>query len=271
MANKRVRIYESVKVNGKWTSASVKIPNLKPDNKLYLKDQREGKFRVSWYEGTRKRWYSTTCRTLGEALKVKAEKEWFLQNQNRPGVQDPTVQDTRLPIAVSIDAYVDSLTGSKRTKSAYGHAVREFAEWNASRKNGTKKTFMEEIDKAHMAKFFDYLVDDEPENHPYTAALKLLRVNAFIRATLNLDPGKGPIKKSDFRRELKSGQCRPEIYTREELKMLFEVMTLEEEVLFLVFLKTGLRKRDVFGRGRSHCGHTSSGPGQASITSHQQA
>lgn len=34
--------------------------------------------------------------------------------------------------------------------------------------------------------------------------------------------GKGPIKKSDYRRELKSGQCRPEIYTRDELKKFFE-------------------------------------------------
>ena len=245
MANKRVKIYESVKVQGKWTSVSVEIPKLKPDNTLYLKDGREGKFRVSWYEGTRKQWHPTTCRTLNDALRVKSDKEWFLKNQSRPGVQDPTTQDARAPIATSVERYVESLTGSKGTKRAYGHAVREFAEWNASLKNGTKKTFMEEIDKAHMARFFDYLVDDEPENHPYTAALKLLRVNAFVRAILKLDPGKGPIKKSDYRRELKSGQCRPEIYTREELKMLFEVMTPEEEVLFQVFLKTGLRKREV--------------------------
>lgn len=108
---------------------------------------------------------------------------------------------------------VESLTGSKRTKNTYEHAVREFAGWNASLKNGSKKTFMEEIDKAHMGRFCEYLVDDELENHPYTAALKLLRVNAFIRIMLKLDPGKGPIKKSDYRRELKSGQSRPEIYT----------------------------------------------------------
>lgn len=235
MANKKVNISERVKVHGKWTSTAVEIPKLKSDNTLYLKDKRDGKFKLSWYEGKRKQWHPTTFRTLGEALKAKAEKEWFLQNQNRPGVQDPTQPDTRLLISASVELYVDSLTNSKGTKRAYGHAVREFAEWNAGLKNGSKKTFMEEIDKAHMARFFDYLVDDEPENHLYTAALKLLRVNAFIRTMLRLDPGKGPIKKSDYRRELKSGQSRPEIYTREELKILFEAMTPEEEVLFLVF------------------------------------
>jgi integrase len=75
--------------------------------------------------------------------------------------------------------------------------------------------------------------------------MKLLRVNAFIRATLKLDPGKGPIKKSDYRRELKSGQDRPEIYTRDELTRLFGAMTPDENLQFEVFLKTGLRKREV--------------------------
>jgi hypothetical protein len=187
MANKSVKIYESVRAQGKWTSVSVEIAKLKPDNTLYLKDGREGKFRISWYEGTKKQWHPTTCRNLGEALKVKAEKEWFLQNQNRPGVQDPTTPDSRATIAISVERYVESITGSKKTKSAYAHAVKEFAEWNASLKNGSKKTFVEEIDKALMARFFDYLVDDEPENHPYTAALKLLRVNAFMAKSRPID------------------------------------------------------------------------------------
>jgi integrase len=246
MANKRVKIYERVQVHrGRWTDRAATIPKLRSDGTLYLKDEREGKFRVSWYEGTKKQWHPTACRTLSEALKVKDDKEWFLKNQNRPGVQDATLPDVRLPISAAVDLYVDSLTRCKRTRSAYEHAVREFEAWNSSLKNGGKKAFVEEIDKAHLARFFDYLVDDEPENCPYTAALKLLRVNAFVRTTLKLDPGKGPIKKSDYRRELKSGQDRPEIYTRDELKLLFEAMTLEQHLLFEVFLKTGLRKREV--------------------------
>ena len=83
-----------------------------------------------------------------------------------------------------------------------------------------------------MKRFFEYLVDDKPENCPFTAAWKLMRVNKFIRTVLKLDPGKGPIRKADYRRELKSGQNRPEIYTRDELKLLFEVMTPDEVVLF---------------------------------------
>jgi hypothetical protein len=80
----------------------------------------------------------------------KGCKEWFLNNQNRPGVQDPTLPDARLPISAAVDLYVDSPTRCKRTKSAYGHAVREFEAWNSSLKNRGKKTFVEEIDKAHL-------------------------------------------------------------------------------------------------------------------------
>jgi len=159
MANKKVNISERVKVHGEWTSASVEIPKLKPDNTLYLKDKRQGKFKVSWYVGKKKQWHPATFPTLGEALKAKDDKEWFLQNQSRPGVQDPTQPDKRLLISPSVELYLDSLTKSKGTKRAYAQVVREFAGWNASLKNGSKKAYVEEIDKPHLARFFDYLVD----------------------------------------------------------------------------------------------------------------
>jgi hypothetical protein len=98
VANKRVKIYECVKVQRKWTTVTVKIPNLRPDGTLSMRDDRDGKFRVSWYEGNKKQWHTTTCRRLIDALKVKSEKEWFLKNQSRPGVQDPTKPDARAPI-----------------------------------------------------------------------------------------------------------------------------------------------------------------------------
>ncbi|HEV2396688.1 MAG TPA: site-specific integrase [Candidatus Sulfotelmatobacter sp.] len=245
MANKRAKIYERVQVEGRWTDRPVVLPKLKADGTLYLKDDREGKFRISWYEGKAKQWHPTVCSWLGDALRVKEEREWFLKNQNRPGVQDPTVLDQRSPISISINNYIDGVTGAKKTKAAHRQALREFEAWNGSLNNGSKKKFVDEIDKAHLARFFDYLVDDEPENCPFTAAWKIMRVNKFIRTVLKLDPGKGPIKKSDYRRELKSGENRPEIYTREELKLLFDAMTSDEELVFEVFLKAGLRKQEM--------------------------
>jgi hypothetical protein len=145
VANKTVKIYERAKVQGKWTDRSVALPKLKADGTMYLKDNREGRFRISWYEGTAKKWHPTTCTTISEALRVKADKEWFVQNQNRPGVQDPTLPDARIPISVAINGYIDALMGAKATKKAHRHDLREFEAWNESLANKKGKKFVEEI------------------------------------------------------------------------------------------------------------------------------
>ena len=57
MPNRAVSIYEVVKQNGTRSWRAVEIPaREKPLGKgLYQKDNRHGKFYISWYEGTRKR------------------------------------------------------------------------------------------------------------------------------------------------------------------------------------------------------------------------
>jgi hypothetical protein len=149
VANRRVRIYERVKTNSGWKDRPVLFPpRLKPDGKLYLKDDREGAFIVSWYEGRVKRRHPKTCTWLGEALRVKADKEWYLQNLHR-GVKDPTVPDTRLPISVAVASYIDGVTGADKTRSAHKQAVTEFEDWNAKNKelpDSQRKKFVDEID-----------------------------------------------------------------------------------------------------------------------------
>ncbi len=206
MANKTAKIYERVQVHGKWTDLAVSIPRLRADGTLYLKDDREGKFRISWYEGKRKQWHPTICFSLSEALRVKSDKEWFLRNQCRPGVQDPTLPDTRLPISPAIDGYIDALTGAKKTKKAHRQALREFEAWNESLENGNRKEFVEDIDKAHLTEFFDYLVDDEPENCPFTAAWKILRVNKFIRTYAILAPAKARLRSPTIGESLRAAR-----------------------------------------------------------------
>ena len=92
MANKTVKIYERVKLQGKWTDRAVPIPKLKADGMMYLKDDREGKFHISWYEGKIKKWHPTTCTTLSEALRVKADKEWFVRTRIVPECKTPLSQ-----------------------------------------------------------------------------------------------------------------------------------------------------------------------------------
>ena len=59
MGEIKVAIYERVKLDGKWTRVRAEIPSgRKRDGRLFLKDDRQGKFQLSCYEERRKK-----CRT----------------------------------------------------------------------------------------------------------------------------------------------------------------------------------------------------------------
>jgi hypothetical protein len=69
MGTVTVSIYERVKSNGKWTRVHIQPPQgRKRDGKLFLKDDRQGKYLLSWYENRQKQWqhvkgrvYTPTC------------------------------------------------------------------------------------------------------------------------------------------------------------------------------------------------------------------
>ena len=50
MANKRVNIYERLKINGEWTDRPVQLPKLTREETLNPKDDRSGRFYVTWYD-----------------------------------------------------------------------------------------------------------------------------------------------------------------------------------------------------------------------------
>jgi hypothetical protein len=57
----KVTIYERVKRDGDWTRVPVEIPaGRKRDGRLFLKDDRQGKFQLSWYEKRRKKLQDVT-------------------------------------------------------------------------------------------------------------------------------------------------------------------------------------------------------------------
>lgn len=61
MGEIKVTIYERVKRDGDWTRVPVEIPaGRKRDGRLFLKDDRQGKFELSWYEKRRKKWQHVT-------------------------------------------------------------------------------------------------------------------------------------------------------------------------------------------------------------------
>ena len=107
---------------------------------------------------------------------------------------------------------------------------------------------MDEITKPLLRQFFDYLVDgneddDGPENTPFTAAHKVMKVNSFYRDVFHLEAGKGVITKKDYKRELKSNRV-PEIFSKQEIDAMFSVMDEDEHLIFSTIYEAGLRKRE---------------------------
>ena len=217
-----VSIYERVKRDGEWSTVPVELPKLrKKDGQPSLQDNRQGKFRISWYENRKKQWQTVASRVggkrlpfLAEAIRQAEDKAWFLNNRHR-NVSDPTLVENRKELHSEIRAYLNEKSGCGKTVSAHSHALTEFEGWARHKKRGIFA--VDEITKALLKKFFEFLVDgddddDGPENCPFTAAHKLMKINAFYRAVFHLEQGKGVIKKSDYKRELKSSKV-PEVYT----------------------------------------------------------
>ena len=256
MGEIKVAIYERVKRDGKWTRVPVVRPaGCKRDGSLFLKDERQGKFQLSWYENRSKMWQDVTntdddqqLPRLSHALKQADDKSWFLNNRHR-NVADPTAATaSRKKLADEIPSYLEAKSGCKKTVSAHRLALTEFQGWATQQKEGRGIRFVDEITKPLLRKFFNYLVDgdeenDGPENTPFTAAHKVMKVNAFYRTVFHLEAGKGVITKKDYKRELKSNKV-PEIFSKQEVEAMFAVMDEDEHLIFSTLYEAGLRKRE---------------------------
>lgn len=256
MGEIKVTIYERVERDDDWTRIPVPIPNgRKRDGALFLKDDREGKFQISWYENRRKKFQNVTNPTdeqkfplLSHALKQADDKRWFLNNRHR-NVTDPTVAAaSRKRLDAEIPSYLEAKSGCKKTVSAHRLALTEFEAWATQQKEGRGIQFMDEITKSLLRKFFNFLVDgneeeDGPENSPFTAAHKLMKVNSFYREVFRLEAGKGVITKKDYKRELTSSKV-PEIFLNQEMDAMFGVMDEGEHLAFSTVYEGALRKRE---------------------------
>jgi hypothetical protein len=252
----KVSIYERGKFGAKWRRKKAAIPPLKANGTLYLKDDRQGVFQRSWREDRQKQWQNVKGRVSererpfhSDAISQAEDKSWFLNYRDRR-VYDPTTDVVeRKKLSVEVSCYIEAKSGCKKTVSPHEHAVKEFLEWAKKTKRGRGLVYVDEISKPLLRRFFEYLVDGDDDDdgsakHPFTAAFKVARISSFVRAVRNLDPGKGPVTKRDYKRELKSNSV-PEIYTRQELDALFAVMDEQEHLIFSTLFGAGLRKREM--------------------------
>ena len=186
MANLKVSIVERIKTeDGKWTTKSVPTPKLRPDGKgLYLKDDRDGKFLLVWREGSTKK-YSEYILTMRDALRQRAQKEQYLKSLAQGlHVEDPTSGKVRLTITDAIDGFLADLTGHGNTVQQYTRNLRQFEKWNHETAK-TRKTYVDQIDRAHIFAFKRYLESEEGNgNEEYTSCWKCIHVNKLVKVTL---------------------------------------------------------------------------------------
>jgi hypothetical protein len=199
-----VSIYERLKRDGNWNTVSVALPRLnKKTGQPFLQDDRRGKFKLSWYEDGRKEFQNVASRSRGElpllseAIEQREDKQRYLSNRDI-ATKDPTIPANRKVLSVAIEAYLAAKSGCKKTLAAHTYALNQFRQWA-----GIK--YVDEITKALLRRFFEHLVDDEPENSDFTAAWKILRINAFYRSVLGLRNGDGVITKEGLQAGTRSG------------------------------------------------------------------
>ncbi len=105
-----------------------------------------------------------------------------------------------------------------------------------------RATFVAEFSRLDLLTYRKWLMTDVG-NAPRTAGNKLIRINRFIRKTLKLRDGEGPITVKDTKVGVTERE--PEVYREDELEQFFKACTEEQSTLFKTFLLTGFREDEV--------------------------
>ncbi|MGA2414930.1 MAG: site-specific integrase [Candidatus Sulfotelmatobacter sp.] len=237
MANTSVSIRERIKrADGRWGwSTKISIP----EGKFKPADaERSGKFYLVWTEHGKKREAKIRAKTLEAAVKAARAKQRHLED-NADGFKraDPLLQpNERKTIADSIDRYLKRVEISQdaQTLKAYRRSLRQFESWTAF-------IHMDEIDHDHVMAFRKHA--ESKGNSRLTADWKAMRVNKFVKVTLGLADGKGPIRKSDLGKMKPNGA--PKIYTRLQIEAFFEACRPHEELRYRTLYEPAFRKKEL--------------------------
>jgi site-specific recombinase XerD len=246
MANTTVSIRERIKSpEGRWGWSH----NLRdPDDKLKTSEaERTGKFYLVWTESGRKR-EQTVRGNFGAAVMAARAKQRHLEDAAdgflRP---DPLKKKAeRIMIADAIENRLRSVevTFSHDTLKAHRQTLRQFQKW-------TKRRFVDEIDHDHLLEYHRWLMTDGNEhkhmkkkgNDKRTADWKTMRVNQFVRKTLGLPDGKGPITKSELQIKKRRGSVK--IYSEAQKGAFFKNCKSHEDLRYKALYEPAFRKQEL--------------------------
>ena len=251
MANTTVSIRERIKTaDGRW-SWSPKIPI--PERKLKPEEaQRKGNFYLVYTESGKKREPKVKGKTFEAAVAAARAKQRHLEDAadgfSRP---DPLKQKERKTIPEAIERQLQKIEICKQedTLKAHRQALRQFEKW--SKTHYPTRRFVDEIDYEQVMGFRNWLIKEGNEkknlkksgNDRLTANWKAMRVNKFVKDTLGLPHGKGPIKKSDLGKMKPNGP--PRIYPKSRLEAFFAACKLHENLRYSTLYEPAFREEEL--------------------------
>ena len=235
--NRDVNLTKRVKIDKGTRYCPVSISangRVKPDAVMVDgKEERhtEGAYYLDWYEGA-KRVRVSVGNDAASAGAQRQRKEAELNAVNHGVAISPELANGRTLISTATEDYLEETRLSKKPKTlaAYTTAMSYFTE-------SCSKVFIEDIDRKDLLKFAAFLRDKKQQS-PRSCWNKFANVMSFLKA----HGIRGLVKKNDWPRFTEE---EPEIYEREELKILFAKCDAEEQLWFEFFLMTGMREQEV--------------------------
>jgi integrase/recombinase XerD len=231
----RVNILKYVKVADKWRFAPAQTQNNKLKQDLVLVDgsperHAEGTYYIEWYEnGVRRRQSVPDPSAVLEqarrkAIELDASKAGIEIAESEAG---PSVR-----VRDAVNAYLKEIEPPQRepkTYKAYKHCLELFAQT-------CRKTYLHDVTREDLLAFVRKLY--ELGCGPRTAYNRAVIVSQLLK----LNGVSGLLHKRDWPKYVDPIRS---IYEPEELSALFAACQPEEKTLFLFYLLTGMRDKEV--------------------------
>ena len=237
MANRRVRVVRSLKIDGKAVFCA---PDTTPKGAIssefvIYKGRKlkfppaEGRWYLRWEEGSKPKWQR--CDSFSDALHQQVRKQIELKAVSA-GIEVRADDPSRLRLADALQQYVDDqklLKRSKKTLAAHRITVASFLK-------SCNRTFLDQVDRRDLLRYADSLrkggLSERTIHTRWIALLTILKFHGI----------RGVTKRGDTPRYT---EREPETYTQAELDTLFAACKPEYHALFTFYLRTGFRMQEV--------------------------
>jgi integrase len=237
MANRRVRLVRSVKINGKAVfCAPETTPKGSISSEIVLyKGQRlkipasEGRWYIRWEEGNKPKWQRAASMT--EAIGLRVRKRMELQAV-AAGVEVKPDNPSRLRLSDALQQFIADLelqNRQKKTVGAYRIMIETF-------QKSCHRTYLDQVDRRDLLRYADSLrkdgLSERTISNRWNGLMTVLKANGITGLTKR---GDAPV----------FVESEPEAYSEKELDKFFRECNAEYRLLFSFYLKTGFRMQEV--------------------------